>query len=649
MEQCKDHFAKMFYGTLRRAISRIEPLTITLSCVGILVAYYIGIYATGAIHSPSRWLGAALACTSFVTVMQAPDYKTSLRPSMMRIVGTFVGALIAYIYLRMFHFSVVGMILTAFLLEALCMFLGIYKESRIATITLIIIMLVSHMFSEENPALNCVLRFSESAVGVGVGLTLRWLVERWTKFREHLMHRGRKEDGEHLSLETMPMRWGHYRIVAITSLGQLTGGALSTLVGVVIPLMQVLTHRTLSPLNQGLVASMSLVGIMFGSVIIGSWSDRRGYLPLFRLSPIIIFIGAVAASFTSSLGLLIFWLFVMGFGVGGGYSLDSDYISELMPNRYKELMVGVAKAASSLGNIAMAFVCYYILSHWQGSDSWNGLFLLVAILAIVMILYSIRFTQSPQWLFARGRVQEAEDALHQLLGEDVDLAVASNPTPEECLQQAKTPSSTATQLRRAIFSGMPWACEGFGVYGMGVFLPLMVMRLGLGEGAQGTLKHVSSSVEITSYINLFVGMGFLLGLILLGRKRYVAQQIGGFVLSALGIGVLALGYMLHLAHWVMIVGFIIYNIFLNAGPHLITFILPSKIYPVCERGKGAGIAAAFGKAGAVMGVFLMPLMMGWGGMELVLGVEMGVLLLGAVVTALFSDVMPREEGVFNQR
>ena len=50
-----------------------------------------------------------------------------------------------------------------------------------------------------------------------------------------------------------------------------------------------------------------------------------------------------------------------------------------------------------------------------------------------------------------------------------------------------------------------------------------------------------------------------------------------------------------------------------------------------------------------MGVFLMPLMMGWGGMELVLGVEMGVLLLGAVVTALFSDVMPREEGVFNQR
>ncbi|MBQ1957406.1 MAG: hypothetical protein II353_00975, partial [Alistipes sp.] len=60
-------------------------------------------------------------------------------------------------------------------------------------------------------------------------------------------------------------------------------------------------------------------------------------------------------------------------------------------------------------------------------------------------------------------------------------------------------------------------------------------------------------------------------------------------------------------------------------------------------------AAAFGKAGAVMGVFLMPLMMGWGGMELVLGVEMGVLLLGAVVTALFSDVMPREEGVFNQR
>lgn len=656
MEQIQNHLISSAYGVAARAVSRIHPVTILLTCVGIIFSYYIGIYLTGHIHSASRWLGAALSCTSFVTIMQMPNYKASLRPGLMRIIGTFIGAVIAYIYLRLLPFSVLGMLLTIFTLESFCMLLGIYSESRIATITLVIIMLVSQMFPEENPIINCLLRFFESAVGVGVGLALRWSVERWAEFRERAMHRGRQEDGSHLNLDTMPLRWGHLRIVAITSLGQLTGAALSTLIGIVIPLMHALTHHTLSPLAQGILASMSLVGIMFGSVFIGEWSDRRGYLSLFRLSPILILIGALAATFTTSIPILTLALFVMGFGVGGGYSLDSDYISELMPRRRRELMVGVAKAASAIGNILMAFVCLYILRHWRTVDSWNGLFALIAILAIIMIFCSARFTQSPQWLLAHNRREEAEHTLRQLLGEDVDLPLDTTTTASAPSATAYTPaatsattsaaksttpkrrSSTIKSLRRAIFCGVPWACEGFGVYGVGVFLPVLVMYLGISEGTRGTLGHVTTSVEMTSYINLFVGVGFLLGLILLGKMSHTRQQIIGFLLSASGIALLAAGYIMHLHEWIIISGLIIYNIFINAGPHLITFILPSKVYPITSRGEGAGIAAALGKAGAVLGVFMMPLLLDWGGMELVLTTVAIVLILGALVTGLFSDL-----------
>ena len=85
----------------------------------------------------------------------------------------------------------------------------------------------------------------------------------------------------------------------------------------------------------------------------------------------------------------------------------------------------------------------------------------------------------------------------------------------------------------------------------------------------------------------------------------------------------------------------LFELFLNAGPHLMTFIIPPQIYSVAERGSGAGLAAAFGKLGAVMGVVFIPILLKWGGAGLVLGVTIGVQLLGALVTAVVGrEVLP---------
>ena len=62
-----------------------------------------------------------------------------------------------------------------------------------------------------------------------------------------------------------------------------------------------------------------------------------------------------------------------------------------------------------------------------------------------------------------------------------------------------------------------------------------------------------------------------------------------------------------------------------------TFRIPSAIYPVDDRGAGTGIAAMLGKAGAVAGVILMPILLEAGGMTLVLGVSIAVMLLGTLI------------------
>ncbi|MCD8183395.1 MAG: MFS transporter [Bacteroides sp.] len=360
-----------------------------------------------------------------------------------------------------------------------------------------------------------------------------------------------------------------------------------------------------------------------------------------------------------------------GVGIDGDYSLDSDYISEIMPRRWRLFMVGVAKASSSLGNILVALVCFFLLKDWSSPELWNCLLLIISVSALLTALLRIRFAQSPGWLMTCGRPAEAEAAvryflgpdvevierkqtsgaeIHHHIGADMEMGEIRNRRRKKEVQKVSLASLfRGKNLKRVVFSGIPWACEGLGVYGIGVFLPILVMALGLepssGSALSSTtladgLHRITNSIEITVWINFFILPGFALGLFLVNRWYHVRIQIGGFILCAVGLLLLLVAYKYHLPVWLAIAGFMIFELFLNAGPHLMTFIIPSQIYPVADRGEGAGLAAAIGKLGAVLDVLFIPMLLAKGA-ELVLWVSIIVQLTGALVTGIFGrEVLP---------
>ena len=443
------------------------------------------------------------------------------------------------------------------------------------------------------------------------------------------------------TIDNAPLTWRHYFITGVASLGQLIGTGLATLVSVIIPLYQVCSHPELSSVMQGIVGAMDLIGIMVGSTILGKLSDRFGYLLFFRLCPAIVLVSAVVTLLFPSIGVLIVCLFFMGFGIGGEYSLDSDYISELMPTKWVFLMVGAAKAASALGNIFVALVCFLIVRDWSDPDLWPRLMWIMIVISGLMILLRIRFWESPKWLLEHGRLAQAQTDVHHFLGSYVSVA-ESDITPEDVHSGAtknKTqPGFFKRNWKKIIFTGVPWACEGLGVYGIGVFLPILVMALGLEHisADETALQHVASSVEITLWISCIILPGFILGLALINHVDGAKIQWVGFLLSAVTLFVLLLAYHNHWAKWISIVAFMGFELFLNMGPHLITYVLPPKVYPVADRGLGSGIAASIGKVGAVLGVFFIPILLHSGGSSLVLIVSIIVMLVGAVITYLFN-------------
>lgn len=446
------------------------------------------------------------------------------------------------------------------------------------------------------------------------------------------------------TIDNAPLTWRHYFITGVAALGQLIGTGLATLVSVIIPLYQLIAHPELSSVMQGILGAADLIGIMVGSVILGKLSDHFGYLLFFRLCPAIVCGAAVVTLLFPSLTVLIVCLFFMGFGIGGEYSLDSNYISQLMPARWTFLMVGVTKAASALGNIIVAGVCFLMVKHWPDPNLWPRLMWLMIIISGTMILLRLRFWESPKWLLEKGRYSQAEKDVHHFLGPEVNVEpvapVVSDVTAEasEMEKIPRKPGFFRRNWKNIIFTGIPWACEGLGVYGIGVFLPVLVMALGLEHITAGEtpLMHVDSSVQITLWISCIILPGFILGLALINKIEPAKIQWGGFFLSAGCLLVLLLAYDHHWARWISIGAFMLFEMFLNMGPHLITFVLPPKVYPVSDRGLGSGIAASLGKLGAVLGVFFIPVLLDAGGSSLVLIVSIIVMLLGGVITLLFN-------------
>lgn len=421
-------------------------------------------------------------------------------------------------------------------------------------------------------------------------------------------------------------------IVAISSMEQLIGGALSTVIGVMLPMMQLVIHPELPSWLQGIVGAMGLVGIGIGGMAIGSIIDRKGYLMMFRLCPLVIILGSLFCYFFTSVPGLSIGLLIIGIGVGGGYSLDSAYISEVLPARWRLIMVGVAKATCSIGFIGAAVACYFMLKADPDLHTWHRMIFVVMALGALTLLMRLRWAESPKWLMDKGRADEARKAA-AFFGMPAPLAAPAPAAPAPKQQ----PFSLRDNWAKIIFSGIPWACEGLAVYGFSVFLPVLVMALGLSfdsSSAVGVHKIIGS-VEVTAVVNFFILPGFILGLCIMRRVNNVKMLNVGFLFAAIGLVLLLAAYRLHWPAWTMLCGFVLFEVALNAGPHLITFVIPPMVYPVAQRGEGSGIAAFMGKVGAVSGVVLMPIMLKIGGMNLVLIVSASVMLLGAAVGYVF--------------
>jgi uncharacterized membrane protein YgaE (UPF0421/DUF939 family) len=147
-----------------------------------LLGFYLGSRFTAIFHGASAQIGGVWSAISGLVVLQSTIRET-LKSSLLRTIGTAIGAIICALYLWLFGFSLLGMAFCAGLTLAVCYMLDIFEYARLAAATVVIIAVVGSGSPNISPFLDAFLRFSEATIGVGVCIlcvyAMRIFVRRW--------------------------------------------------------------------------------------------------------------------------------------------------------------------------------------------------------------------------------------------------------------------------------------------------------------------------------------------------------------------------------------------------------------------------------------------------------------------------------------
>jgi uncharacterized membrane protein YccC len=152
------------------AISRYLRTSIQ-SAIVALTSYAAGVKFTTFFHSSSARIGAVWCVVAGIVVLQASRHET-MKASILRLVGTFVGAFVGAIYLLLFPYNIWGMSIAVGVTVLLSQILHVPDNGRLAAITVVIVLAFSAALPDLNPWANAGLRFFESCIGASIAVLI---------------------------------------------------------------------------------------------------------------------------------------------------------------------------------------------------------------------------------------------------------------------------------------------------------------------------------------------------------------------------------------------------------------------------------------------------------------------------------------------
>lgn len=164
----------------------------------------------------------------------------------------------------------------------------------------------------------------------------------------------------------------------------------------------------LDALTEGVVTSSLVFAAAVGALLGGRLSDALGRRRMLVALAVVFFVGTLVLVLAPGFEAVVAGRVLLGLAVGGASTVVPVYLAELAPFEIRGSISGRNEVAIVVGQLA-AFVVNAILGGALGhlDGVWRIMFAVCALPAIALFAGMLRMPESPRWLAARGRHDEA--------------------------------------------------------------------------------------------------------------------------------------------------------------------------------------------------------------------------------------------------
>jgi MFS transporter, putative metabolite:H+ symporter len=430
-------------------------------------------------------------------------------------------------------------------------------------------------------------------------------------------------------LDRLPISSFHYRLFGLVGAGMFFDGYdLYVAGGVLASAIQ--TKFSTVPQNLQFI-SLTFVGMTLGALITGFVGDKMGRRFTYQINLLIFGLASLAAAFAQDMTQLIACRFVQGLGLGAeivvGYSTLTEFVPPKTRGRWLSMMAFLVVA----GFPVTALLGYLIIPTW----GWRPMFVIAAVGSLIVWYLRKNLPESPRWLEAQGRNEEAESLMRAIEteaggGKPLPPIVVPAPVPQVAAADMLKPPL----LQRLIVGCWVLITINTLIFGFVIFLPQFFLRQGL---------TITNSLAYTLVLSTASLVGCALGAYssdAFGRRfsiigASIVTIIAGFIYARFDAAsdpaiVLTIGFILIVAIYVQTA--ILFGVY------------TPELFPTEIRLRANGICNTFGRGATVVSPFIVGSLMASYNLPGVVWLMIGLVLVQIVVVWAWG-VEPRNRGL----
>ncbi len=339
----------------------------------------------------------------------------------------------------------------------------------------------------------------------------------------------------------------------------------------------------------------TFAGLFLGTFLFSFTADRSGRRLIFTCSLLWYSVASVVMAFQNSAPQILIWRIVAGIGIGVELVTIDTYIAELVPRELR----GRAFAFNQI--VQLSVLPLVALAAWLlvprrplGLDGWRWVVLIGAAGAIFVWFIRRSVPESPRWLIAHGKLEEAErvvTAMESRVESELGAAL-----PAAVFVAGKEAKGKFTDIFRAPYLGRTSMMVVFhffqtvGYYGFASWVPTLMIA----EGITTTL-----SLRYSFLIALAAPVGPLLAMGIADRTERKWQ----IVVSAICIAVFGLLFAVQRnPAWLVACG-----VLLTCSNNWMSYAFhayQSELFPTRVRAQAVGFVYSWSRLSAIFSSFL---------------------------------------------